>query len=131
MRSPENGPRHWTDVGPRTCRGRSDRRAWARVVLVGRTRSRLTGPLHAHRRTGVDRFPIVVADMASLALSPTRSSTEGRLDVLIDNAGAIFPDRRETGDGIEATFATMVVGPFARCRDCSTSCDGPGVESSP
>lgn len=90
----------------------------ARVVLVGRTRSRLTELrstlIAAH---SVDRFPIVVADMASLASVADAvervATTEGRLDVLIDNAGAIFPDRRETGDGIEATFATMVVGPFA------------------
>jgi NAD(P)-dependent dehydrogenase (short-subunit alcohol dehydrogenase family) len=33
--------------------------------------------------------------------------------VLIDNAGAIHSSRVESPDGIEATFATMVVGPFA------------------
>jgi NAD(P)-dependent dehydrogenase (short-subunit alcohol dehydrogenase family) len=30
----------------------------------------------------------------------------------VDNAGAIFPERRESPDAIEATLATMVVGPF-------------------
>ena len=39
-------------------------------------------------------------------------STEPRLDVLIDNAGAMFPTRQTSPDGIEATLATMVVGPF-------------------
>ena len=39
-------------------------------------------------------------------------ASEGRLDVLIDNAGAIHPRRELSADGIEATFATMVVGPF-------------------
>jgi NAD(P)-dependent dehydrogenase (short-subunit alcohol dehydrogenase family) len=38
--------------------------------------------------------------------------TEDRLDVLVDNAGAIHERRTETEDGLEATFATMVVGPF-------------------
>jgi len=37
---------------------------------------------------------------------------EQRLDVLIDNAGTIYPERTVTPDGIEATLATMVVGPF-------------------
>ncbi len=45
--------------------------------------------------------------------SSTIVATESRLDVLIDNAGAIFPTRQVTADGIEATLATMVVGPFA------------------
>ena len=40
-------------------------------------------------------------------------ATEERLDAVIDNAGAIFPTRQVTADGIEATLATMVVGPFA------------------
>ena len=39
-------------------------------------------------------------------------ATEPRLDVLVDNAGAIFPERTVGPDGIEATLATLVVGPF-------------------
>ncbi len=68
-------------------------------------------------RHGEDRFPIVVADMASLAsvrgAVAEILATEPRLDVLIDNAGAIYPTRRESPDGIEATLAVLVVGPFA------------------
>ena len=41
------------------------------------------------------------------------ASREPRLDVVIDNAGALFPERTTGPDGIEATLATMVVGPFA------------------
>jgi NAD(P)-dependent dehydrogenase (short-subunit alcohol dehydrogenase family) len=37
---------------------------------------------------------------------------EARLDVLVDNAGAIFDGRHVTDDGLETTFATMTVGPF-------------------
>lgn len=89
----------------------------ARVVLVGRNEERLTRVreelVAVH---GEDRFPIVVADMASLgsvrAAVTAILASERRLDVVVDNAGAIFPDRRETPDGIETTFATMVVGPF-------------------
>ena len=35
-----------------------------------------------------------------------------RLDVLVHNAGATFPQRTKTVDGIEATLAVDVVGPF-------------------
>lgn len=39
-------------------------------------------------------------------------ASESRLDVLIDNAGAIFPERTVGPDGLEATFGLMVAGPF-------------------
>jgi len=90
----------------------------ARVVLVGRSPQRLAAVRDdLVARHGVDRFPIVVADMGSLA-SVRRAAEqvladESRLDVVIDNAGAIFPERTIGPDGIEATLATLVVGPFA------------------
>jgi NAD(P)-dependent dehydrogenase (short-subunit alcohol dehydrogenase family) len=90
----------------------------ARVVLLGRSEERLVrlrDELAA--RYGDDRFPVVVADMGSLG--SVRSAvdrilaTESRLDVVVDNAGAIYPERIEGPDGIEATFAVLVAGPFA------------------
>ena len=92
--------------------------AGARVILVGRSAERLTAVRSALvARHGEDRFPIVVADMGSLASVRAAAveilATESRLDVLIDNAGAIFPERTIGPDGIEATFGTLVVGPFA------------------
>jgi dehydrogenase/reductase SDR family protein 12 len=90
----------------------------ARVILVGRSAERI-GRLrdelvHVH---GEDRFPIVVADMGSLASVRAAVArileTESRLDVLVDNAGAIYPERIEGPDGIEATLAVLAVGPFA------------------
>ena len=87
-------------------------------MLVGRDRERLTAVRdELFVRHGADRFPVVVADMGSLASVRAATArilaTEPRLDVLIDNAGAIFPDRTDGPDGIESTIATMVVGPFA------------------
>ncbi len=90
----------------------------ARIVLVGRDRDRLTAVRDDLIRTyDADRFPTVVADMASLtsvrqAVARVLDS-EPRLDVVIDNAGALFPERIESPDGFEATFATLVLGPFA------------------
>ena len=89
----------------------------ARVILVGRSQERLEAVrdwlVAAH---GEDRFPIVVADTGSLpsvrAAVAQILDAETRLDVLVDNAGAIFPDRIVGTDGIEMTLATLVVGPF-------------------
>jgi len=93
-------------------------RLGARVVLVGRSQERLDGVraelMAAH---GEDRFPTVVADLGSLASVAAAveriRSAEPTLDVVVDNAGAIYPERRESPDGIEATLAVLVVGPFA------------------
>ncbi len=113
-------------TGPTSGLGRAATEALAelgaRVILAGRSRERLAAVrdalVAAH---GVDRFPVVVADMGSLAsvraAVTTILETESRLDVLIDNAGAIFPERIESPDGIEATFATLVVGPFVLVSD--------------
>ena len=109
-------------TGPTSGLGRAATEALAalgaRVILVGRRPDRLADVRDALVRThGEDRFPIVVADMASLdsvrAAAERILESEPRLDVLVDNAGAIFPERTESPDGIEATLATMVVGPFA------------------
>ena len=82
----------WPPPGrsPRSGRGSS----WS-----GASEERLT---RAPRRArcvvhGEDRFPIVVADMGSLASVRAAVdrilATEPRLDVVIDNAGAIYPER--------------------------------------
>ncbi len=90
----------------------------ARVVLAGRSVERLAALRdELVREHGEDRFPIVQADMSSLesvrAAIAHVLATEDRLDVLIDNAGAINEERQVTEEGLETTFATMVVGPFA------------------
>ncbi|MEP7379628.1 MAG: SDR family NAD(P)-dependent oxidoreductase [Chloroflexota bacterium] len=90
----------------------------ARVVLAGRDQTRLSQVRdELAASTGEDRYPTVVVDMSSLS-SVRRAVeqvllTESRLDVLVDNAGAIYPDRGESVDGIERTLAVLVVGPFA------------------
>jgi len=90
----------------------------ARVVLVGRDERKLDELRQVLRElTGEDRYPTVVADLGSIAsvngaVAEIRAS-ETRLDVLVDNAGAIYPDRGETDEGIERTLAVLVCGPFA------------------
>lgn len=90
----------------------------ARVVLVGRSRERLsdTAAELALRHGDGERFPVVVADMSSLAsvreAVAAIEASEPRLDILVDSAGAIYAERTVTEEGLEATLATMVVGPF-------------------
>ena len=89
----------------------------ARLVLVGRSEAKLAS-LRAElaARAGVDRFRTIAADLGSLdqvrAVAAEVSHEEERLDVLVDNAGAITSERIVGPDGLEATFALMVAGPF-------------------
>ncbi len=90
----------------------------ARIILAGRTETKLIAVRDELVQThGDDRFRTLVVDMASLASIRAAVSrileTEPRLDVVIDNAGALVQERQESPDGIELTFATDVVGPFA------------------
>ncbi len=109
-------------TGPTSGLGRATAEAMAgrgaRVILVGRNDERLARVrAELVERHGEDRFPLFVADMSSLQsvhqVVERISEAEPRLDVLVDSAGAIHEQRIETDEGLEATFATMVVGPFA------------------
>jgi len=59
---------------------------------------------------------VYLADMSDLrsvrALVEGARDREERLDVLVNNAGALLAERRTSVDGFEMTFATMVLGPF-------------------
>lgn len=109
-------------TGPTSGLGRAAARRLAqlgaRVILAGRSEERLEEVrAELAEAAGEDRFPIVIVDMSSLksvrAAARQILETEPRLDLLVDNAGAIYPDRGETADGIERTLAVLVVGPFA------------------
>jgi dehydrogenase/reductase SDR family member 12 len=62
-----------------------------------------------------DRVHVAVVDMASLASIRrfVRDFSPSRVDVLVHNAGVLPHERHVTGDGVELTFATNVLGPFA------------------
>lgn len=68
------------------------------------------------RSTGNDDLRAYQVDMSDLgAVRETARrmrEEEPELDVLVNNAGALLPERRRSVDGIEMTFATMVLGPF-------------------
>ncbi|MFE3876298.1 SDR family NAD(P)-dependent oxidoreductase [Kitasatospora sp. NPDC059146] len=86
------------------------------VTVVGRNAERgaraverinATAPAHPAR--------FVAADLASLDAVRSlaeRITTEGPLTVLVNNVGAMFADRRDSVDGIEASFALNHLSPY-------------------
>lgn len=98
-------------VGLETARSAS--RHGARVILAVRDTAR--GHEVAAGLAGSSR--VVELDLASLA-SVRRAADEllsgpgERIDVLVNNAGAITPRRRETVDGFEMLLGVNALGPF-------------------
>jgi NAD(P)-dependent dehydrogenase (short-subunit alcohol dehydrogenase family) len=64
------------------------------------------------RAGGVSVLPLDVADQSSLrAFAAAFGDRHDGLDVLVNNAGAWYTDRRQSPDGYELTLATNVLGP--------------------
>jgi NAD(P)-dependent dehydrogenase (short-subunit alcohol dehydrogenase family) len=89
----------------------------ARVVLVARSQSRAEATLAKLREiaSGV-KHSVHYGDLARLAevnrVAKEIADAEPRIDVLINNAGAMFGHRQLTQDGLELTFATNHVSYF-------------------
>ncbi len=68
-------------------------------------------------RSGNDDIHVGVCDLSRLAsirsFAGRFPSRAPRLDVLVNNAGAMTETRELSADGIELTLATNVIGPFA------------------
>jgi NAD(P)-dependent dehydrogenase (short-subunit alcohol dehydrogenase family) len=66
--------------------------------------------------TGNKSVSVIVCDMASRAsikrFSDEFRSSYDKLDVLINNAGAVFAKRQLSVDGIESSMAVNYIGPF-------------------
>ncbi len=84
-----------------------------RVLTRDRDRSaQLARDLAAETGGQVKGVTCDVSDLASVRRFTGRfAAAEARLDVLINNAGVMPPERTETADGVELTFATHVLGP--------------------
>ena len=82
----------------------------ARIVLVARDKSRGNATLARLRGSAPDTpHSVHYADLLRLAemkrVAAEIADREPRIDVLINNAGALFAKRRLTEDGLERTFA--------------------------
>jgi NAD(P)-dependent dehydrogenase (short-subunit alcohol dehydrogenase family) len=68
------------------------------------------------RATGSQSLDVAIADMGDLdqvrTLADTVASRHDHIDVLVHNAGALSAKRHTNADGIEATIASQVLGPF-------------------
>jgi len=83
----------------------------ARLVLVARDRTRAEAALARLRERGPGvEHRAHYADLSRLAdakrVAAEIAAAEPRVDVLINNAGALFNTRQVTPDGLERTFAT-------------------------
>ncbi len=79
----------------------------ARIVLVARDRQR--GEASLRRLPGPASHSVLYADLSLLSgmksAAAEIAAAEPRIDVLINNAGALFTNRQLTPDGLEKTFA--------------------------
>lgn len=94
-------------------------RAGDQVALVGRDPARLDSAFSLVRenaRPGAPEPAVFRADFAVLdevrALASALASAYPRIDVLANNAGALFPRRVTTVDGFELTMQTNHLAPF-------------------
>ena len=87
------------------------------VVIAGRDPARTRATVNEiEEQVGHPAAEGLVADLSSMG-EVSRLATEfqrryTRLDVLINNVGAIFPQRRTTVDGVERTFALNHLSQF-------------------
>jgi NAD(P)-dependent dehydrogenase (short-subunit alcohol dehydrogenase family) len=89
----------------------------ARIVFVARDPSRAEATLALLRKANPAAEPVAhIADLSLLAemkrVAGVIAATEPKIDVLIDNAGALFTARHETANGLELTFALNHMGYF-------------------
>jgi retinol dehydrogenase-14 len=89
----------------------------AEVVVTGRSKERGETAVEEIRRgSGNEGVSLVLADLSVQAevrrLAEEFGRTHDRLDVLVNNAGAVFSKREETVDGFERTFALNHLAPF-------------------
>lgn len=94
----------------------------ARLILVARNPEKAEEVRRriAHE-TGNDTIRLFTADMSLLRdidrLADALMAEEPTIDVLINNAGALYPTRQETDEGFERSFAVNLLGPYAlTCR---------------
>lgn len=85
-------------------------------MLVGRSEAKLAETADEVRAAGAGQVDTLVADFESLdsirALAAEVRERYDRLDVLVNNTGTVYADRKLTADGFEATFAVNHLSGF-------------------
>lgn len=107
-------------------------RLGARLVLVGRGRQRMTSTVETITDFAGDCVPpvIIEADLAHSRdvdrAADAIAAAAPRLDVLINNAGALFDRRLESADGLEMTLAVNLLAPYRLTRRLMPCLDAAG-----
>ena len=100
-------------IGLATARGLA--RRGAEVWMLCRNEERAErAAAEVRREAGPDRVRIVLVDLSETGSVRRAASAieRDRVDLLVHNAGLLVDRRQETGEGVELTFATHVLGPF-------------------
>lgn len=89
-------------------------RLGATVIVVGRKAEkteRVTSEIRAETDNPDVRFEL--ADLSSMAqIRALAARLEAPIHLLVNNAGVLLPERTETAEGFEVTFATNLLGHF-------------------
>lgn len=93
----------------------------ATVIVVGRSEARARETVDAIRKaTGSESVSALIADLSSrrdvATLADQFLAKHDRLDVLMNNAGAVYYSRQESVDGVEMTLALNHLGYFDLTR---------------
>jgi retinol dehydrogenase-12 len=87
----------------------------ALVVIIARSNTKANEVINKIEKEG-GKGQFIISDL--LSMKDTKEAAEsitrvvGRLDVLINNAGAYFPKYRKTSEGFESTLALNYLSPF-------------------
>lgn len=91
-------------------------RQGATVLITGRDQKRGEAAAAGLRAAGAASAEFLPADLSTMAavraLAAEVRRRHDRLDILINNAGLIVPERRLTADGLEETFAVNHLATF-------------------
>ncbi|THB80401.1 MAG: SDR family NAD(P)-dependent oxidoreductase [Desulfobacteraceae bacterium] len=94
----------------------------ARLTIIARNPDKARSTVkEIIAQTGNPRVDFMIADLSIMQdvhrVSRALMEQKRTIDVLINNAGALFNERTETSEGIERTFATDLLGIFILTRN--------------
>lgn len=107
-------------IGLETARGLA--RMGARVIVVGRSEDKTAATVADIRHTtGNEQVELLLGDLSLMAdvrtVADAFKRQYDRLDVLVNNVGALMQRRQVTGEGVEMTWALNHLGYFVMTRE--------------
>lgn len=88
----------------------------AQLIFVSRNERKAELIADIYEAEGLKRPRVEIADLSLVsdieALAQRLLERGEKIDVLVNNAGALFNERQVSSEGIELTFATLLLGPY-------------------